>query len=384
MKRKIFLSIILAFTLVSLVFLRTGVGVYAEENPSIQAKSYVLADFYSGEIVEGKNETERLPIASMVKVTTLSLIFDAIKEGRLSYDDDITVSEHAFSMGGSQAFLDKNVSYKAEELIKSVIVASANDSCVALAEHLEGSVESFVSKMNEKARELGMENTNYVNCTGLPSPNGYSCAKDVLTITRYLMENDKFFEYAKVWMYDIEHPSGRTTTLTNTNKLVRFYNGMDGGKTGFTKEALSCLSCRATRGETSLMCVVIGAPDAKSRNASVANLLNKGFSTYENKVIVRKDDTVDEKISIKNAKEDNAQFVYQSNLKSFCRKNTQQKIEKKTTIYDVKAPLKSGDVVGESVFVLDDGKEYRVKIVSKNDVQCKNYGDFIVDFAKNW
>ena len=382
MKKKIFISIILALTLLSLTLLRVGF-VFAEEKTEIDAKSYVLADFYSGEIVDSKNETTRYPIASMVKITTLSLVFDAINEGRLNYDDDITISEYAFSMGGSQAFLDKNATYKAEELIKSVIVASANDSCVALAEHLEGSVDAFVEKMNAKAKELGMENTNYVNCTGLPDPNGYSCAKDVLAITRYLMQNDKFFEYAKVWMYDIEHPGGRTTSLTNTNKLVRFYNGMDGGKTGFTKEALSCLSCRATRGETSLVCVVIGAPDSKCRNASVSTLLNKGFACYENKTVVKKGD-VAEKVCVKNAKVDEVECVYKDDVKTFSKKNSNQNVSKSVEFYDICAPIKAGETVGEAIFTLENGNKYRVEIMVKNDVESKKYGDFVIDFAKNW
>ncbi len=369
--------------LLSLTFLKTSV-VLAEENTEIKARSFVLADYYTGEIVESKNETERYPIASMVKITTLSLIFDAINEGRLSYDDDIMVSDYAFSMGGSQAFLDKNATYKAEELIKSVIVASANDSCVALAEHLEGSVESFVCKMNDKAKELGMDNTNYVNCTGLPGENGYSCAKDVLTITRYLMKNEKFFDYAKVWMYDIEHPNGRTTSLTNTNKLIRFYNGMDGGKTGFTKEALSCLSCRATRGETSLMCVVIGATDSKTRNACVSHLFNKGFANYENKCIVKKGEEVKENIYIKNAKAEKVECVYKHDLKSFSKKNTSQNISSTIIFDNISAPLKAGDCVGRAVFVLEDGREYSVEIVAKNNVESKKYSDFVTDFSKNW
>lgn len=383
MKKKIFISIILALTLLSLTLLRVGL-VFAEEKSEINARSYVLADFYSGEIVDSKNETSRYPIASMVKITTLSLVFDAINEGRLNYDDDVTISEYAFSMGGSQAFLDKNATYKAEELIKSVIVASANDSCVALAEHLEGSVDAFVSKMNAKAKELGMENTNYVNCTGLPDPNGYSCAKDVLTVTRYLMQNEKFFEYAKVWMYDIEHLGGRTTSLTNTNKLVRFYNGMDGGKTGFTKEALSCLSCRATRGETSLVCVVIGAPNSKCRNASVSALLNKGFAAYENKLIAKKGEVAEEKVCVKNAKENYVDCVYKSDLKTFSKKNSNQNVSKRVELNDICAPIKAGEVVGEAIFTLENGNEYRVEIVAKNDVESKKYGDFVVDFAKKW
>ena len=382
MKKKIIVSVVLALIFAFSFVL--GIDGALAESAKIDARAYVLADFYNGEIVESKNENERYPIASMVKITTLSLVFDAINEGRLNYDDDITVSDYAFSMGGSQAFLDKGGQYKAEELIKSVIVASANDSCVALAEHIEGSVENFVSKMNAKAKELGMENTNYINCTGLPGEGGYSSAKDVLTITRYLMNNEKFFEYAKVWMYDIEHSGGRTTSLTNTNKLVRFYNGMDGGKTGYTNEALSCLSCRATRGETSLVCVVIGAQNSKSRNATVSSLLNQGFSNYENKVLARKGEDVGVKVAVKNGKAESVDCEFVDDLKIFTKKNSKENITESVEFFDVSAPIRKGQVVGNKIFTLDNGNVYKVDIVAKNEVKSKNYADYINDFAKNW
>ena len=381
MKKKIFLSAFLSFILIA-IFSITSIA-YGETS-KINARAYLVADYYSGEIVESKNENERYPIASMVKITTLSLVFDAINEGKLKWDDEIMVSENAFSMGGSQAFLDCGQTYRAEELIKSVIVASANDSCVALAEHLEGSVENFVAKMNEKAKSLNMENTNYINCTGLPADGAYSSAKDVLIITRELMKNDKFFDYAKVWMYDIEHSGGRTTSLTNTNKLVRFYNGMDGGKTGFTNEALSCLSCRATRGDTSLMCVVIGSPSSKERNSTVSSLLNQGFANYENSVVVKKGDLLEDKVSVKNGKADFVECEYGQDVKTFAKKNTPVKMQEKLEFLPLSAPIKSGDVVGYKTFYCENGKEYRVELIAKNSIDCKVYSDFINDFAKKW
>lgn len=381
MKKKIFISAFLSLILIAIFSIST---IAYGETSKINARAYLVADYYSGEIVESKNENERYPIASMVKITTLSIVFDAINEGKLKWDDEIMVSENAFSMGGSQAFLDCGQTYRAEELIKSVIVASANDSCVALAEHLEGSVENFVAKMNDKAKSLNMENTNYVNCTGLPADGAYSSAKDVLIITRELMKNDKFFDYAKVWMYDIEHSGGRTTSLTNTNKLVRFYNGMDGGKTGFTNEALSCLSCRATRGDTSLMCVVIGSPSSKERNSTVSSLLNQGFANYENTVVVKKGDVLEDKISVKNGKTDYVECEYSQDVKTFAKKNTSINIQEKLEILPLTAPIKSGEVVGYKTFYCENGKEYRVELIAKNSIDCKNYSDFINDFAKKW
>lgn len=381
MKKKIFISAFLSLILIAIFSIST---IAYGETSKINARAYLVADYYSGEIVESKNENERYPIASMVKITTLSIVFDAINEGKLKWDDEIMVSENAFSMGGSQAFLDCGQTYRAEELIKSVIVASANDSCVALAEHLEGSVENFVAKMNDKAKSLNMENTNYVNCTGLPADGAYSSAKDVLIITRELMKNDKFFDYAKVWMYDIEHSGGRTTSLTNTNKLVRFYNGMDGGKTGFTNEALSCLSCRATRGDTSLMCVVIGSPSSKERNSTVSSLLNQGFANYENSVVVKKGDLLEDKVSVKNGKADFVECEYGQDVKTFAKKNTPVKMQEKLEFLSLSAPIKSGDVVGYKTFYCGNGKEYRVELIAKNSIDCKNYSDFINDFAKKW
>ena len=185
-------------------------------------------------------------------------------------------------MGGSQIFLDANCEYELGELLKSVIVCSANDSSVALAEHIAGSESNFVQKMNSRAKEMGLDNTNYMNCTGLPADNQYSCALDVAKILKNVLGYEKYHEYSSIWLEDFQHPSGRTTEMTNTNRLSRFYEGCIGGKTGSTGEAGYCLAVGARRNNLSLISVVLGANTTKERFKSASDLLNYGFANYEN------------------------------------------------------------------------------------------------------
>ncbi|MDE7086859.1 MAG: D-alanyl-D-alanine carboxypeptidase, partial [Clostridia bacterium] len=203
-------------------------------------KSAYLCDYNSGECIYKENETARMPIASVCKVMTLTLCFDAIEQGKLKLDDKITVSERASGMGGSQVFLQTGLSYQLSDLIKSIIVCSANDSCVAVSETISGSEESFVAQMNKRAEELGCTNTLFANCTGLPKETQYSCAKDVAVMFSNLIKNEEYFNYSKIWLEDFQHPDNRTTSITNTNKLIRKFSACDGGKTGFTNQAGFC------------------------------------------------------------------------------------------------------------------------------------------------
>ncbi|MBR2988352.1 MAG: D-alanyl-D-alanine carboxypeptidase [Clostridia bacterium] len=348
------------------------------------AKSIYLADYHTGEVIYEKKPLERLHIASMVKIMTLNLIFDEIEWGNLSYDSDVIVSEHATSMGGSQAFLDKNGKYKAGELIKSIIVASANDSCVAMAEHIGGSVENFVEKMNAKAKELGMNNTYFVNCTGLPAPNQYSCSADAYKMMKELITHDGFFDFSTVWNYEIEHSNGRKTQLTNTNKLSRFYNGCDGGKTGFTSEAKSCLSATAKRGETRLICVVIGAENSKTRNAEVSQLLNYGFANFETKKIYSKGEILKEKLPINGGKVEQIEVVVEDDLTVFTRKGVSEEYETEVVFDGVNAPILQGSVVGK-INLIVNGEVVKTKnLIAKDGVESKNYFDFIDEITQNW
>lgn len=323
-------------------------------NISDSAKASLLMDYATGTVIYSKNETERLPIASMMKIMTVLLTLEEIDKGNIKLDDKVTVSENAASQGGSQVFLDANEEQTVGALLESIIVASANDSCVALAEHISGSVEGFVAKMNERAEQLKMDNTHFANCTGLPSPENYSCAKDVATMTRELVKHPTYFEYSKVWLKDFEHNSERKTTMTNTNKLIRFYKGCDGGKTGFTNEAGFCLSATAERDGMRLIGVVIGEKDSKTRFKDASNMLNYGFANYENKVYLDTETEIKNDIELKKSKQDTCKIVVDSPLVSFAKRGDESGFEIKYELpKSIKAPKKKGEKIGKAYLVKD-------------------------------
>ena len=238
------LSIIVCFSLITTLNLTKN---YVSAEEPIKSKSAYLYDFNTKTEIYAHNENKRLPIASMTKIMLLDLVYENLDNGNISLDEEVTVSENASKMGGSQVFLESGFNYKIGDLIKSITVASANDASVAMAERLYGSEEECVIKMNEKANSLGLKNTQFVNCTGLPKPMQYSSAKDITLIFADLITHKTYFDYSKIWMDKIEH-SKNHTEISNTNKLVRFYDGCDGGKTGFTNEAGFCLTATAKRG----------------------------------------------------------------------------------------------------------------------------------------
>ena len=348
-------------------------------------KSAYLVDCATGTVLYSKNENEKYPIASMVKIMTANLTFEAIDRGDISLDDDVLVSENAASMGGSQVFLDKDSTHKVSDLLMSVIVASANDSCVALAEHIDGSVEKFVARMNDRAAELGMQNTHFVNCTGLPAPGGYSSAKDASVMFAELIKHPKFFEYAGIWMQDFKHPSGRTTSINNTNKLVRFYKDCDGGKTGFTNEAKFCLTATAKRDDMRVIAVLIGADSSKSRNAAVSQMFDYAFANFENKVLKKSNEPIENSVEVLGGKQKNVSLILKNDLTAFCERNGRQSYEVK---YDlprtVKAPLKAGDEIGKAYLVKDGVVVKEEPVVLEFDVARKSLFDAIHDIATGW
>lgn len=359
---------------------------FAEEfEEKIESKSAYLADYNSGTVIYEKNSAERLPIASMCKIMTLLLTFEEIDLGNLSFDEDIIVSDNAAGMGGSQVFLEANASYKAEELIKSVVVASANDSCVALAERISGSEQAFTKRMNERAKELGMDDTVFVNCTGLPKAGQYSCAKDVAKMFSALLSHDYYFKFSNVWLDKISHPKGRLTEISNTNKLVRFYNGCDGGKTGYTSEAGHCLSASATRDGMRLVCVVISSPSSKTRFKEVSSLFNFGFANFTNKLIIDENEPLDLTVNVEKGKKSSIKVVPEKSFYAFSGKNDKRAFE-----FDFKqenrivAPIAKGDVVG-TLYVYENGVEVgSVNILAMEDVAQKGFIDGIYDVTDNW
>lgn len=244
---------------------------------SVNAKSAVLMDMASGTVLYEQNSHEPLPIASVTKVMTLLLVMEAIDDGRLSYDEIVTTSSRAASMGGSQIWLEENEQMTVEELLKAAVIVSANDACAALAEHLCGTLEAFVAAMNERAAELGATNTNFVDCSGLDD-TGVSSAHDIALMScELMMKHPDIQKYTTVWMDSLR---GGQSELVNTNRLVRFYNGATGLKTGTTAAAGCCLSATAERDGLKLVSVVLGAPSSNDRFNGARNLLDYGFASY--------------------------------------------------------------------------------------------------------
>lgn len=330
--------------------LPSSVASASNNNLSLSSKSAILVDFDTGKIIFEKNANERLQVASMTKLASLSVVFDYLNKGIIKENDYVCVSEHAGGVGGSSAFLDAGSKYKVTDLIKTVVIASANDSMVALAEFVAGSEEGFVQKMNLLCGSLNLNNTHFENATGLPTENHYSSAYDMVKIYKQVCDNNLYKKYCKIWMDDFIHPSGRKTGLVNTNRLVKTYDGIDGGKTGYTDKARFCLTASATRGSTRLIGVVIGSNDSKTRFAEMSKMFNFGFASFENKLLINNETPITVH-KFKNAKKQVSLFP-ENNVKVFLEKNQDFEFSTDYEIYEMKAPIKQGDVVGK-IFVFD-------------------------------
>lgn len=256
------------------------------------AKSAVLMDSDTGTVLYEKDKDAKLPPASITKIMTLLLIMEALDQGKLTLEDKVQTSEYAASMGGSQIFLEPGEEMKVDDMIKGIAMASGNDASVAMAEKLAGSEEAFVALMNERAKELGMTNTHFVNCNGLPADNHYSTANDIAIMSRELLKHQAVTKYTGAYQDYLRKDSAKPFWLVNTNKLVRFYQGADGLKTGFTVEAKFCLSATAKRDALRVVAVVMGEPDTKTRNAEVSRLFDYAFSQYASHPILQSGDTI--------------------------------------------------------------------------------------------
>ena len=350
-----------------------------------QSKSAYLIDANTGTLIYSNNENEKLPIASMCKIMTLLLCFDALESEEISLGEEIVVSEVASGMGGSQVFLETNGKYTVGELIKSIPVASANDACVAMAERLCGSEAEFTLRMNQKAQELNMNNTNFVNCTGLPSAGQYSCAKDVATMFSKLLEHEQYFKFSRIWTDVVKHPNDRVTEISNTNKLIRFYSGCDSGKTGYTNEAGHCLAASAMRNGMRLIAVVIKAPDSKCRFKDVSSMFNYGFANYVNKLIVDDKKPLDITVEICGGKKNTLEVVAEKPLYLFSSRSEKRSVEIDfIPTCKIKAPILKGEVVGELIVYENGTQILSVNVLSNEDVLEKTYFDNIKDVADNW
>lgn len=349
------------------------------------AKSAYLIDYGSDTVIYSSEENKRLPIASMTKIMLLDIVFSAVSDGKLSYDETVRISQNASKTGGSQVFLQADKDYKVDDLIKSVVIASANDASVALAEKISGSEDSFVALMNDKAREYGLKNTLFSNCTGLPKPTQYSSAKDVAKMFSELIRHNDYFKYSGIWLDELVHPDNSKTTLTNTNKLCKFYKGCDGGKTGFTDESRFCLAATAKREEARLICVVIGEADSKTRFKDVSEMFNKAFSSFKSTTVVFSDKPCEEQAIIYGTIKEKFNCFPKKDLSVFSKKNVTPDYTVKNVIYkNLKAPLKTGSAVGETILFVEGVEKSRTELILQEDVYDMNYFNAFGKVAKNW
>lgn len=341
--------------------------------PNISAKAAFLIEANSGTVLYTKDAEARLPIASMTKVATLGVIYQALADGKITMDTPVTVSDNAASMGGSQAFLDAGSTYTVKDLVQSIVVASANDSCVALAEHLAGSVAQFVTQMNQFARDAGATNTNFVNCTGLPATGAYSCARDMALMYQAIMRSPHYGDFNHVWLYDLTHPSGRVTGLTNTNKLIRQYPNCLGGKTGFTNEAGHCITVAAQAGDLKPIAVIIGASDSKTRFNESRALLDYAANNFSNQLLVDRTAPI-KTVKAKNAVQSEVTLYPQQDFYHLTAKGAEHNLTIATEIPDtVTAPLAADSDCGK-VFVMQDGKVLaEIPVVPNQTVPAANY-----------
>lgn len=360
-------------------FMMHSVVVFAEGNTDLglNAKSAILMEEATGNILYESNPDERLPIASVTKVMTMLLIMEAVDSGKISLDDMVTVSENAMSYGGSTMFLETGEQLTVNDMLKGIAVASANDGCVAMAEHLAGSESTFVDMMNEKAKELGMENTHFMNTNGLDEDDHYSSARDVAIMSRELMKHETIFNYTSIWMDTLR---GGKFQLANTNKLIRFYDGANGLKTGSTSKALCCLSAAAKRNDMQLIAVVLGAPTSAERFASAKSLLDYGFANYEVNTQITAGDEV-QKIAVEKGVDKEVDVVAGDSCSTLVKKGQEDNITKEIKIDEtITAPIEAGQKIGTMTISRDGEVIADIDLNASSAVEKKGIGLIIKDF----
>lgn len=321
---------------------------------NLGGKSIILVEESTGKVLYERDADIKMPPASITKIMTLLLTMEALERGAFSLDTVVTCSAHAASMGGAQIWLEEGERMSIDDLLKAVCIKSANDAAVLLSEVVGGSEEGFVVMMNERARELNMQNTTFKNASGLDAEGHLSTARDIAIMSRALMRHDKIFEYTKIWMDTLR---GGQTELVNTNKLIRFYKGATGLKTGTTDGAGSCLSATAEREGLSLIGVVMGYPDSKTRNAAASKLLNFGFANYKI-VTPEKSEEIPDTIEVKKGLSERVKLETEKIPSVLCEKTAEGKITQKVTLSErLEAPVVKGQSVGKAEIYVD-GKPY--------------------------
>ncbi len=347
------------------------------------AKSAIIIEATTGKILFEKNSDEKLVPASMTKMMSMLLIMENIENGVLKWNQKITVSENASSMGGSQILLETGEKMTVEDLFKGVAIASGNDAVVALAEAIAGSVDGFVDMMNKKAKELNLKNTNFKTPHGLDAANHYSSARDMSAIARELVKHEKVLEFTSVYEDYLRENTDKKIWLVNTNKLVRFYDGVDGLKTGYTKDAGYCLTATAKKDGMRIIAVVMGEPDSKTRNKEVSEMLDYSFAQYKIEDLLKNKPTLG-KYEATKAKQKYVEIIPKEQATVLKKKS--EKVGNATyevKLKDLKAPIKKGEVVGK-LNIKEDGKHIRtIDLTIKNDLKKANIGELYLRYLKD-
>lgn len=363
---------VFAFVL-TIVILFSAVPISAENEMQFDAKSVILMEASTGKVLYESNADEALPPASVTKIMTLLIVMEAVESGKIKLDDMVSVSNNAASMGGSQVYLEPGEQMSVDEMIKCVVVSSANDAAVALAEHVSGSEELFVERMNERAKELGMVNTVFENTNGLDDSvsRHVTSARDIAIMSRELIAHPKILEYSSIWMDTIRDGA---FTLTNTNRLIRFYSGANGLKTGSTSKAGFCISATALRDNMQLIAVVMGAPNRDTRNEIAKKLLDYGFANYT----VKSFDSAElEPMRLLGGLKNECRIGY-GEFKTVVDKGSAGKIEAAITLPEnITAPVKTGDVVGEISYTLNGEEIGKTNVYALESVDKIGYFEIL-------
>ncbi|MBO4925290.1 MAG: D-alanyl-D-alanine carboxypeptidase [Clostridia bacterium] len=352
---------------------------------TLTAPSAILTEADSGAVIFEKNADDRRPAASITKLMTILIVLEKLEAGEIGPEDKITVSTAAAAQPGSQAFLDAGAAYPLKDLLKSAVIASANDSAAALAEYVAGTEGAFVTLMNEKAEGLGLRNTHYANCTGLPAQGQYTCARDVAAISREVAKHPLYFTYSSTWLDTLTHPSGRVTDLTNTNRLVRFYRDCDGFKTGSTEEAKYCLSATAEKNGMRLIAVVLGVPSSQTRFDEARAMMDWGFSAFSRVEVAKAGDWTGDTVPVKLGARDSVEAALEKGISMLLRPGEKEKLTMQTDLVEsVTAPVRPGQELGTVRILLGDRVVARVKAVAAREVRMPGLLEGFFRLLENW
>lgn len=363
-------------------------GITAPAGFTVDARAALLMEPRTGQVLLEQDANATYAPASITKVMTMLLVYEAISDGRIKWDDIVTVSEHAASMGGSQVYLEVGERQNVRDLVKCMVISSANDASVALAEFVAGSEDAFVAQMNEKAKALGMNDTVFKNSCGLDMAGHVTSAKDISFMTRELMlKYPEIFEFSTIWMDSIVHRTARGETefgLSNTNRLLKTYTGATGMKTGSTADALYCISATAKRDEMELIAVILGAPNPTTRFQEAAKLLDYGFANYS-VVLGEESGTVKTSIKIIKGEKEDVPVAVKTQVACLVGKGNKNQLESRIELLDsLSAPVAQGTKAGEIIYMFDGNEVGRSDLITTVGSVKAGFGVQVTRLLKKW